>query len=227
MCLQGDGVGQKKVWEWGIPKIYDIILSKFEDESKLNLSVYAFVDNLLQILVPMTLSEIYRPLLGGDKKTYEFIESMFPKLITKYKKQPQLLDNFYTFFSNLCSGQSTLKNNFLKKEKFTVILDSLYHFILTHRSKNRIFLDLKQSVYSLIANIITNGEHRKTFVEFIKKNNKIEELQEQLQLYPRAAHNFEPYIENVLSVTANALVDTSLQSDSLSEAIFQRFIVSW
>lgn len=141
------------------------------------MSLYAYVDNLLQILVPMTLSENYRPQMASDKKTYEFIESMFPKLITKYKKQPQLLDNFITLFSNLCSGESALKNNFLKKEKFTVILDSLYHFILSHKSKNRLFLDLKQSVYSFIANVITNAEHRKTFIEFIKKNNKIEELQ--------------------------------------------------
>lgn len=166
-------MGEKKVWEWGVPKVYDIITSKFQDESKLNLTVYAFVDNLLQILVPMTLSEIYRPQMAGDKKTYEFIEFMFPKLITKYKKQPQLLDNFITLFSNLCSGESTLKNNFLRKEKFTVILDSLYHFILSHKSKNRLFLDLKQSLYSFIANIITNAEHRKTFVEFVKQNNKV------------------------------------------------------
>ena len=141
------------------------------------MSLYAYVDNLLQILVPMTLSEIYRPQMASDKKTYDLIEAMFPKLITKYKKQPQLLDNFITLFSNLCSGESALKNNFLKKEKFTVILDSLYHFILSHKSKNRLFLDLKQSVYSFIANVITNAEHRKTFIEFIKKNNKIEELQ--------------------------------------------------
>lgn len=73
MCLEGDGVGEKKVWEWGVPKLYSIILSKFEDESKLNLSVYAYVDNLLQILVPMTLSEIYRPQMAVDKKTYEFV----------------------------------------------------------------------------------------------------------------------------------------------------------
>ena len=89
---------------------------------------------------------------------------MFPKLITKYKKQTQLLDNFMTFFSNLCSGESALKNTHLKKEKVCVIWDSLYLFILSHKTKNRMILDLKQSVYSLIANLITNLDHRKNYV---------------------------------------------------------------
>jgi IS30 family transposase len=61
---------------------------------------------------------------------------MFPKLITKYKKQPLLLDNFLTFFSNLCSGESVLKTS-LTKDKVAIIFDSLYHFVLNHKSKNR------------------------------------------------------------------------------------------
>lgn len=134
----------------------------------MNLSVYAFIDNIFQILVPMSLSDIYRPLMSSDKGTFEFVETMFSKLITKYKKQPQLLDNFMTLLSNLCSGDSTLKNSFLKKEKVTVIYDSLFLFILSHKSKNRLILDLKQTVYSLIANIITNLEHRKTFLLFLQ-----------------------------------------------------------
>jgi hypothetical protein len=73
MCLEGDGVAEKRVWDWGIPKIYDTIHSKFEDESKLNVSVYGFVDNLLQILVPMSLSDVYRPKLASDKQTYDFL----------------------------------------------------------------------------------------------------------------------------------------------------------
>ena len=68
MCL-GDGVAEKRVWDWGIHKIYDIILSKFNHDSKLSSSTYSFVDNLLQILVPMSLSDVYRPILSSDKKT--------------------------------------------------------------------------------------------------------------------------------------------------------------
>lgn len=104
MSLTGDGVGEKRVWDWGIPKIYEQITSKFKDESQLSLSIYGFVDNLLQVLVPMSLSEVYRSQLSSDKATYEFIEDMFPRVITKYKKQPLLVDNFLTYFSNLCSG---------------------------------------------------------------------------------------------------------------------------
>lgn len=112
----------------------------------------------------MSLSDIYRPQMSSDKRTFEFIETMFTKLITKYKKQPQLLDNFMTLTSNLCSGDSALKNVFLKKEKVVIIFESIYLLILSHKSKNRLFLDLKQSIYSLIANLITNIDHRKTFV---------------------------------------------------------------
>ena len=48
-----------------------------------------------------------------------------------------LLDNFVTYFSNLCSGDSVLKNSFLTKTKVKVIIDSFYHYILNHVSKNR------------------------------------------------------------------------------------------
>ena len=69
MCL-GDGVAEKRVWDWGIHKLYDIVLAKFQDDSKLSSSTYGFIDNLLQILVPMSLSDLYRPQLSSDKKTY-------------------------------------------------------------------------------------------------------------------------------------------------------------
>ena len=85
----------------------------------------------------MSLSDAYRPQLSSDKKSYEFIETLYPKLVTKYKKQTMLLDNFVTYFSNLCSGDSVLKNNFLTKTKVKVIIDSFYHYVLNHVSKNR------------------------------------------------------------------------------------------
>jgi hypothetical protein len=69
MCLDGDGVGEKRIWDWGVPRIYSLIFSKFEDESKLNFSIYGFVDNLFQILVPMSLSDVYRPQIAAAKGT--------------------------------------------------------------------------------------------------------------------------------------------------------------
>lgn len=141
---------------------------------------------------------------------------MFPKLITKYKKQPQLLDNFFTFLSNLCSGDSLLKNSYLKAEKVKVIFESIHLLILSHKTKNRLHLDLKQTIFSFFANLVTNSEHRKTFIEFLQADNKLQEIQEELELYPRSAHNFEAYIENVLSVVANAFIDCPLEASSLS-----------
>jgi len=124
----------------------------------------------------MSLNEFYRPKLASDKGTYQFIEDMFPRLITKYKKQPMLVDNFLTYFSNLCSGDSTLKNTYLTPQKFKVVLNALHHFILNHKSKNREFLDLRQTVYSLIANLITNAEHRKVLVAYWQKDENLNEI---------------------------------------------------
>lgn len=39
-------------------------------------------------------------------------------------------------------------------------------------SSNRNFLDLKKNVYGLIANLVTNLEHRKAFIDFAFKNLK-------------------------------------------------------
>jgi|LakMenE18May11ns_1017448.scaffolds.fasta_scaffold8858404_1 hypothetical protein len=39
------------------------------------------------------------------------------------------------------------------------------------KGKNRKILNVKQTSYSLIANIITNIEHRKTFAKYIIDNN--------------------------------------------------------
>lgn len=115
ICLTQDGVGEKRVWEWGFFKLIDTILAKFEDETKLNQSLYDFIDNLFEILIPITLYEPYRLQLSSSPRIYEFIETLFPKLITKYKKQTTILDHFCTFFSNLASGDSALKTNMLKK----------------------------------------------------------------------------------------------------------------
>ena len=89
-----------------------------------------------------------------------------------------LLDNYVTYMSNLCSGDSALKNIFLTKTRVKVIIDAFYYYVLNHKSKNRDFLDLRQSIYSFIANIITNVEHRKLFVEMLGKDNKMDELRQ-------------------------------------------------
>jgi len=39
-------------------------------------------------------------------------------------------------------------------------------------SNNRNFLDLKKNVYGLIANLVTNMDNRKAFIDFAFKNYK-------------------------------------------------------
>jgi len=66
--------------------------------------------------------------------------------------------------------------------------------IFDYKSSNKKILDLKQSIYSFISNVITNIDHRRAFVDFIKRNNRLQDIKEDLELYPRKSHNFEGYI---------------------------------
>jgi hypothetical protein len=94
---------------------------------------------------------------------------------SRVKSKTQLLSLFIIFMSNLLSGtESGLKNKFFFKDnKFYTLINSLYVMILDqHSSSNRNFLDLKKNVYGLIANLVTNLEHRKAFIEFAFKNFK-------------------------------------------------------
>jgi hypothetical protein len=97
---------------------------------------------------------------------------------SRIKSKTQLLSLFIIFMSNLLSGSdSGLKNKFFRENKFYTLINSLYVMILDqHSSSNRNFLDLKKNVYGLIANLVTNVEHRKAFIEFAFKNFKFEEL---------------------------------------------------
>jgi hypothetical protein len=93
---------------------------------------------------------------------------------SRIKSKTQLLSLFIIFMSNLLSGtESGLKNKFFFKDnKFYTLINSLYVMILDQHSSNRNFLDLKKNVYGLIANLVTNLEHRKAFIEFAFKNFK-------------------------------------------------------
>lgn len=77
-------------------------------------------------------------------------------------------------------------------------------------------MDLKQTVYSLVANLITNAEHRKVLVTFWQKDDNLNEVRMELEMYPRMAHNFNSYIENLLSVTANAFFDCPIEAQKLA-----------
>ena len=72
-----------------------------------------------------------------------------------------------------------------------MIVEALFVRIFDEdRSKNRNIMDLKQTTYSLFSNIITNVEHRAAFVDYLIKNDRIMFLKNEIEGYPRYAHNF-------------------------------------
>lgn len=78
-------------------------------------------------------------------------------LISKYKKQTDLVDNFFVFLSNLCEGDSPLKGILIKKEQLMVMIEALFVRIFDQgKTHNRRVLELRQTVFNLISNIITN-----------------------------------------------------------------------
>ena len=42
------------------------------------------------------------------------------------------------------------------------------------KTKNRKILDLRQTAFNLISNIVTNVENRKVFVDYLIKNDRIQ-----------------------------------------------------
>lgn len=64
----------------------------------------------------MTLSqsEKYRTLLATNRPTIDFLLQSYPVIITKFKKEMQLVTSFVVYCSNLCMGDSILKNELEK-----------------------------------------------------------------------------------------------------------------
>jgi hypothetical protein len=58
--------------------------------------------------------------------------------------------------SNLSSGTSALRDNFINEQIFTVINLSLFEKIIKKKTVNQAQLNLKKNAYSLIANLIIN-----------------------------------------------------------------------
>ena len=90
---------------------------------------------------------------------------MFPRLITKVKKQPQLLDNFLLFVSNLVSKDSKLKDSYLSTDEVMALIASLDEYLWKAKTKNRLLMDARQTSMSLVSNLLTNAKIRRVFVE--------------------------------------------------------------
>ena len=113
----------------------------------------------------MTLYEPYRLQMSGAYSTVEFIRRMFPRLITKAKKQPQLLDNFLLFVSNLVSKDSKLKDSFLSTDEVMALIASLDEYLWKAKTKNRLLMDARQTSMALVSNLLTNPKIRRVFAE--------------------------------------------------------------
>ena len=111
------------------------------------MGVYFLLEDIFEVLIPMSLHEKYRPLLAGSLNTAKFFETTFSRLVTKHKKHPDLLSSFLIYGSNLCSGVSKLRDSVISSEVFKVLINTLYVKILTKRTTNRPYLNLKKSVF--------------------------------------------------------------------------------
>ena len=104
----------------------------------------------------MSLHEKYREMLADSPETHKFIEQTFSRLISRHKKQPDLLSSFMIFASNLCSGNSKLRDNFITGAAFKIMVGLLFEKVLKRKTANRSYLNLKKNVFSLYANLSIN-----------------------------------------------------------------------
>ena len=173
ICLDGTGVGEKAVWDFGIDKLHLRITELLNDTQNQKHHSLQVCADIFEILVPISLYEPFRVKLSHDQKTHLFIEETYTKLINKKKTRTELLNIFIIYMSNLLSGaDSGLKNAYFTKQKVTTIIDSFFVYILDEKTHNKNFLELKKNVYGLLANFSTHPEHRKMIIDFFAENNK-------------------------------------------------------
>lgn len=141
LCFQGNGVGQKSVWDFGVEKIHDRIKEIINDVNNQKHHAYQLCEDLFEILVPISLYEPYRIKLSNDQKVHHFLEETYTKLLSKRKTATQLLNVFIIYMSNLLSGSdSVFKNIYLSKQKLITLVDSMILLILDEKTQNRTYL---------------------------------------------------------------------------------------
>lgn len=59
-CLRGDGVGEKEVWDFKINKLYKRISDILCENTEMSISKYFILEDIFEILIPMSLHEKYR-----------------------------------------------------------------------------------------------------------------------------------------------------------------------
>lgn len=104
----------------------------------------------------MSLHEKYRPMIADSLETHKFLEATFTRLISRHKKQPDLLSSFLIYLSNLCYGASKLRDSFINESIAKLLISTLYEKILVKKTVNRNHLNLKKNVYGFYAHLVIN-----------------------------------------------------------------------
>ena len=153
--MDGSGVAEKEVWDYGVDKIERLVRGLLEETLKKD--EYLRLEDFLEVLVCLSHSEKHRNLLCMSRPTVDFLLWCYPRIITKFKKEVQLVTSFVIYCSNLCMGETLLKNELEKN--LLGVLASLTRIIETE-NKLRRFIDLQKSCYNLISNLLTKESLR-------------------------------------------------------------------
>ena len=65
-CLRDDGVGEKEVWDFGVSKLQGRITEFLDSNSELSLNRYFILEDIFEVLIPLSLHEKYRGLLSSS-----------------------------------------------------------------------------------------------------------------------------------------------------------------
>jgi len=153
---------------------------------------YSEVEDALEVLNTLSTLEKSRNKLAGLPQTLNFVKTNWNALLAVFKEEPQVTSNFLVFASNLCYGSASLLkknlietlpnilnhlhgnylffknkifiyfsgNNFDMKNIFFVLSE-----ILSFEKKKGAIENLRENVYNLLANLLTDDTVRNAFSE--------------------------------------------------------------
>lgn len=169
--------------------------------------------------------------MNNSVEVHKFIEKTFSQLITKHKKQTELFSSFLIYLGNLCYGESKLRDSFIDKHTFGIIVKSLFEKVIKRSTSNPSYQDLKKNCYSLFSNLIRSQLHRTSFnqifseVEEASAKPKWNHFVNEIKLY-QSNYNFTEYMQSLLSIFANCLLGASLSIEGLPQVLNNRFFTN-
>ena len=69
VCMNGDGVGEKEVWDFGVEKLHKKVTEILKSESNLKMDRYWYIEDIFEILIQISLYEKYREIISRSKQT--------------------------------------------------------------------------------------------------------------------------------------------------------------